>query len=93
MAYLDRQRASKLMSQACIDGLILFSPESFFYATGASPGVAVMWRQTGAVAVFVPADPNIPETAVVSDLFAQNFKNVSHIKDVRESPIWVESTS
>ncbi|MGB2108199.1 MAG: M24 family metallopeptidase [Candidatus Puniceispirillum sp.] len=93
MAYLDRQRASKLMSQACIDGLILFSPESFFYATGASPGVAVMWRQTGAVAVFVPADPNIPETAVVSDLFAQNFKNVSHIKDVRESPIWVESTN
>ena len=93
MAYLDRQRASKLMSQACIDGLILFSPESFFYATGASPGVAVMWRQSGAVAVFVPADPSIPETAIVSDLFAQNFKNVSHIKDVRENPIWVESTN
>ena len=92
MAHLDRQRASHLMSQAGIDGLILLSSESFIYASGASPGVATMWRRTGAVAVLVPADPNIPETAIVSDLFAQNFKNASHIKDVRESPIWVETT-
>ncbi len=80
------------MFEASIDGLILFSPESFIYATGASSGVATMWRRTGAVAVLVPAAPNIPETAIVSDLFAQNFKKASHIKDVRESPIWVETT-
>lgn len=92
MAHLDRQRASQLMSQAGIDGLILLSPESFIYATGASSGVATMWRRTGAVAVLVPAAPNIPETAIVSDLFARNFKKASHIKDVRESPIWVETT-
>lgn len=92
MAHLDRQRASQLMSQAGIDGLILLSPESFIYATGASSGVATMWRRTGAVAVLVPAAPNIPETAIVSDLFARNFKKASHIKDIRESPIWVETT-
>ena len=92
MAHLDRKRASHLMSQAGIDGLILLSPESFMYATGASSGVATMWRRTGAVAVFVPADFSIPETAIVSDLFVRNFKKVSHIKDVRESPIWVETT-
>ena len=93
MAYLDRQRASKLMTQADLDGLIFFSTESFQYATGASSGVATMWRKAGAVAVFVPADPNIPETAVVSDLFAQSFKKASHITDVRENPIWVESSN
>ena len=93
MAYLDRQRASKLMTQAHLDGLIFFSPENFLYATGVSSGVATMWRKAGAVAVFVPANPNTPETAVVSDLFVQNFKDSSHIKDVRESPIWVESNN
>ena len=93
MAYLDRQRASKLMTQAHLDGLIFFSPENFLYATGVSSGVATMWRKAGAVAVFVPANPNTPETAVVSDLFVQSFKDSSHIKDVRESPIWVESNN
>lgn len=93
MANLDRQRASRIMYQKNLDGLILFSPESFLYATGVSSGVATMWRRAGAVAVFLPANPNIPETAVVSDLFAQNFKNSSHIEDVRENPIWVESNN
>ena len=93
MAYLDRQRASKLMTQAHLDGLIFFSQENFLYATGVSSGVATMWRKAGAVAVFVPANPNTPETAVVSDLFVQSFKDSSHIKDVRESPIWVESNN
>jgi Xaa-Pro dipeptidase len=93
MAHLDRRRASRLMSQAGIDALILFSPESFSYATGTAPGVATMWRQTGAVAVLVPMDINMPETAIVSDLFAKSFLKNSHIKDVRESPIWVETTN
>jgi Xaa-Pro dipeptidase len=93
MAHLDRQRASRLMSQAGIEALILFSPESFSYATGTAPGVATMWRQTGAVAVLVPMDSNRPETAIVSDLFAKQFLKHSHIKDVRESPIWVETTN
>ncbi|MDG2406973.1 MAG: Xaa-Pro peptidase family protein [Paracoccaceae bacterium] len=93
MAHLDRQRASRLMSQAGIDSLILFSPESFSYATGTAPGVAAMWRQTGAVAVLVPADTDISEAAIVSDLFAKSFLSTSHIKDVRESPIWVETTN
>lgn len=93
MAYLDRRRAELLMSEVGIDALILFSPESFSYASGAAAGVATMWRKTGAVAVLVPADAGTPETAIVSDLFAKNFRDVSHIEDVRESPIWVETTS
>lgn len=91
MAHLDRKRAQRLMGDAGIDALVLFSPEAFRHATGASAGVATMWRRAGAVAVLVPADPGLPETAVVSDLFAPGFRRASHITDIRESPIWVEA--
>lgn len=91
MAHLDRLRAQKHLQAAGLDVLILLSPEGFAHATGAAPGVATMWRREGAVAVLIPADPNDPETAIVSDLFAPAFRRDSHIKDVRESPIWVEA--
>ena len=93
MAHLDRMRAEKLMQEIGIEALILLSPESFSYATGAQAGVATMWRKAGAVAVLVPCDPELPETAIVSDLFAQNFSKVSHITDVRESVVWVETVN
>ena len=81
------------MNSAGFDALILLSPESFYYATGAPAGVATMWRTAGAVAVLVPASCNEPETAIVSDLFADIFRRSSHITDIRESPIWVETTT
>lgn len=93
MANLNRRRAARLMSEADIEGLILLSPESFSYATGAPSGVATMWRRAGAVAVFIPADAEMPETAVVSDLFAPSFRQSSHVTDIRESPIWVETAN
>ena len=93
MAHLDRMRAEKLMCEIGIEALILLSPESFSYATGAQAGVATMWRRSGAVAVLVPRDPDLPETASVSDLFARNCSEVSHITDVRESPICVETVN
>lgn len=93
MADLDRKRAEKLMSDAGMDALILLSPESFAHATAAAPGVATMWRRAGAVAVVVPADAGMPEAAVVSDLFAPDFRKTSHVTDLRESPIWVETAN
>lgn len=93
MAYLDRDRAESLMVKDRLDALILLSPESFNYATGVSAGVATMWRTAGAVGVLILADANEPECAVVSDLFADQFRRGSHISDVRESPIWVETTT
>ncbi len=92
MAHLNRHRAERLLSDAGLDALILLAPESFRHATGAEPGVATMWRRAGAVAVLVPTDPAIPEAAIVSDLFADSFRRQSHITDVRESPIWVETS-
>ena len=93
MAHLDRQRAERLLNQAGLDALILFSPENFTYATGAEPGVATMWRKIGAVAVLVPAAAEVSEMAVVSDLFGANFRKASHITDIRESPVWVETSN
>lgn len=81
------------MVEAAVDAVILLSPESFRYATGASPGVATMWRNAGAVAAVVPADEALKEAAVVSDLFSPSFRSTSHITDVRESPIWVETAN
>ena len=91
MPHLNRTRAETLMAAAGLDALILLSPESFRYATGAEPGVATMWRRAGAVAVLVPADARLPETAVASDLFAPAFRAQSPIADLRETPIWVET--
>lgn len=93
MAYLNRIRAQSLMQHANLDALILLSPESFYYATGARAGVATMWRKAGAVAVLIPADAADEEMAVVSDLFAPEFYSSSHISDIRISPIWVETTT
>ncbi len=93
VAYLDRKRTEALMAVNNLDALILLSPESFYYATGAAPGVATMWRTAGAVAVLVPANANESECAVVSDLFAEQFRSSSHISDIRESPIWVETST
>ncbi len=93
MAHLDRRRAEALMDDMGIDALVLLSPESFLYATSVPAGVATMWREAGAVAVLVPADAKLSEMAVVSDLFAESFRRQSHIADVRQSPIWVETTN
>jgi len=93
MAYLDRNRSESLMHEGNLDALILLSPESFYYATGVSAGVATMWRTAGAVSALIPADANEPESVVVSDLFAEQFRASSHIPNVYESPIWVESST
>jgi len=91
MAHLDRTRATRLMEIAGLDALLLLSPESFTYATGAPAGVATMWRRAGTVAAIVPADPALDEAAVVTDLFEAAFRAASTITDIRINPIWVET--
>ncbi|KQR79305.1 M24 family metallopeptidase [Rhizobium sp. Leaf341] len=91
MAYLDRDRAARLMAEAGLDALLLLTPESFTYATGASPGVGAMWRRAGAVAALVPADPSLAIGAVVSDLHAESFRASSDVTDLRIHPLWVET--
>jgi len=88
--FLDRRRAGRLMVEAGIDALVVLSPENFTYATGATPGVAALWRRAGAALALLPADAGAAAAAVASDLFAPAFRAASDIADLRTHPIWVE---
>ncbi|WP_438751262.1 M24 family metallopeptidase [Pararhizobium sp. O133] len=90
-AHLDRVRAARMMQAAGLDALLLLSPESFTYTTGAPAGVATMWRRAGAIAAIIPADPDQDTAAVVTDLFEAAFRASSTITDIRINPIWVET--
>jgi Xaa-Pro dipeptidase len=91
--FLDRVVAARLMNEQGLRALVLVQPESIQYATGAFPGVATLWRRGGAAALLVPADPVVPMAAIVGDLEADGFRQVSGIEDVRSHPIWVETTA
>jgi Xaa-Pro aminopeptidase len=79
------------MAAAGIDGLVLTQPEAFAWATGATPGVAAMWRRAGAAIALVPADPGRPIAAVASDLFAPAVHAADPTVVVRTHPIWVDA--
>ena len=89
--FLDRQRAQALMAAADIDALLVLQPENFIYATGATPGVAALWRRAGAALALIPANAADPAAAVVTDLFAPAFRAASDIADLRTHAIWVET--
>lgn len=79
------------MAAAGLDAILLLSPESFRYATGAAPGVGTMWRRAGAVAVLLPCDARSAAMAVVSDLFAEPVRRAGAVADLRPTPLWVET--
>ena len=89
--FLNRRRASKLMLEQGLSALVLAQPESITYATGAFSGVASFWRRAGAAFVVLPADEEVPLTAIVGDLQAKDFQRISGTADVRTHPIWVET--
>jgi len=87
---VDRDRAARLMAAAGVEALLLASPESFTYATGAPAGVAANWRRLGPAIAVLPADPAKPVGAVASDLFAAA---AAGCDPLRVTPIWVDATS
>jgi Xaa-Pro aminopeptidase len=91
MSHVDRRRAMHLMAERGLDGLVLTQPESFAWATGATPGVGAMWRRAGAAIAVVPADPDRPIAAVASDLFAPALRSASPSVVVRTHPLWVDA--
>jgi Xaa-Pro aminopeptidase len=91
MAFLDRQRAERLMRESGLDALVLFGPENFTYAVGAPPGVAAMWRRAGAAIAIVPIDARARTVAVVGDLVGQAVRTAAPDVDVREHRLWVDT--
>ncbi len=90
--HVDRARAARLMEAAGLDALLIASPESFRWATGAEPGVAMGWRRLGPAMAVVPADPARPVGAVVTDLFAGSAA-AAGCDPLRVHAIWPEAIS
>ena len=89
--FLNRQRAARLLEAAGLDALIVAEPEGFQYATGASQGVAGLFRRAGAGFAVVPADPALPVGAVLTDAAADAFRAASPVVDLRTHPSWIEA--
>ncbi|MFM7569771.1 MAG: M24 family metallopeptidase [Betaproteobacteria bacterium] len=90
-ADIDRKRAARWMAAQRLDALLLAKPETFRWATGASPGVAAFFRRAGAALALVPADPSAPVSAVSTELFAPSVAAALGSQNVYTHPDWVET--
>lgn len=79
------------MAAQRLDALLLAKPETFRWATGASPGVAAFFRRAGAALALVPADPAVPVGAVSTELFAPSVAASLGSQNVYTHPDWVET--
>jgi hypothetical protein len=79
------------MQEADLDGLLLFQPEAFRYAIGASAGVATMWGRAGAAIAFVPADAGLALAAVVSDHALPSIRKSAPDVELRSHRIWIDT--
>ncbi|WP_114943179.1 M24 family metallopeptidase [Microvirga calopogonii] len=91
MSDFNRERARLLMQAQGIDALVLFQPENFAYATGASGGVATMWRRAGGAIALVPFNSAEHVVAIVSDMAAEGLRQAAPSIDVREHRIWIDT--
>jgi len=90
MRDIDRHLAQNLMQTAGMDALVLFRPESFRYAVGASAGVATMWGRAGAAIVMVPANEADTLGVVASDHAASSIRGMDIEIDLRTHRIWID---
>ncbi|WP_421590332.1 M24 family metallopeptidase [Shinella sp. M27] len=89
MSEIDRARAEKLLAAEGLEGMVLFRPEAFRYATGLAAGVATMWGRAGSAIALVPADADAPLAAVMSDHAAGNARPI----DIRTHRIWIDGVT
>ncbi|WP_273687948.1 M24 family metallopeptidase [Ketogulonicigenium vulgare] len=90
MSYIDRARASWFMSEAGLDALLLFEPESFRYATGLDGGVATAFRRAGACAALVPCDPGASIAAILSDHQLHFGPSAQGAIELITHPTWID---
>lgn len=89
MSDIDRKRAEKLLAAEGLDGMVLFRPEAFRYATGLAAGVATMWGRAGSAIALVPADAGAPLAAIMSDHAAGSARPI----DIRTHRIWIDGVT
>lgn len=89
MSEIDRARAQTLLAAEGLEGMVLFRPEAFRYATGLAAGVATMWGRAGSAIALVPADAGAPLAAIMSDHAAGSTRPI----DIRTHRIWIDGVS
>jgi Xaa-Pro aminopeptidase len=89
---VDRARAARMLDAAGLDALLVAAPETFLWATGAPAGVAMGWRRLGPAMAVLPADPQRPVGAVVTDLHAAAAA-AAGCDPLRVHAIWPETAS
>ena len=89
MSDIDRTRAEKLLAAEGLDGMVLFRPEAFRYATGLAAGVATMWGRAGSAIALVPANAGAPLAAIMSDHAAGSARPI----DIRTHRIWIDGVT
>jgi Xaa-Pro aminopeptidase len=87
----DRQRAQRILAQAGLDVLVACEPEAFRSLTGLSPGVAGLFRRTGAAFCVLPADPALLLGIVIGDLHEQEARSGRPDAVVEVHPLWIET--
>ena len=90
LMYLDRDRAERLMDEAGVAALVLFSPENVHYATGVHPGPTAMWRRAGGGVAVVPARADLRVTAILSDFALAASPAARALPGVLSFPAWVD---
>lgn len=93
MSDMDRARAETLLGADGLDGLVLFRPEAFRYATGLAAGVATMWGRAGSAIALIPADATARLAAVISDHAAAGARHLGETIDLRTHRIWIDGVT
>lgn len=93
MADMDRTRAQQLLEADGLDGMVLFQPETFRYATGIAAGVATMWGRAGSAIALVPADSTSKLAAIVSDHVYAGTGHLRQSIDLRSHRIWIDAVT
>ncbi len=93
MGDMDRARAETLLGADGLDGLVLFRPEAFRYATGLAAGVATMWGRAGSAIALIPADATARLAAVISDHAAAGARHLGETIDLRIHRIWIDGVT
>ena len=90
MSDIDRRYARQLMEEAGLAALVLFQPEAFRYAIGASAGVATMWGRAGSAIALVPLDAAASLAAVASDHASSTIRRLAPDVELRTHRIWID---
>ncbi|MDX3974126.1 Xaa-Pro peptidase family protein [Shinella sp.] len=93
MGDMDRARAEALLGADGLDGMVLFRPEAFRYATGLAAGVATMWGRAGSAMALVPVDATARLAAVISDHAAAGARDLGKTIDLRTHRIWIDGVT